>query len=139
MLPVSGFFAHGAWTLGADRYTYLPLFGLWIALGAVATSRWLVPRPTLADPRSRAAIAGLLVLLAVWGISTHRQVQHWRDTETLWAYTLEREPANPTALNNLGFHYLERERYDEAVPLLATAVAVEPDNLRALLNLGFSS
>jgi hypothetical protein len=138
MLPVSGLFAHGAWTLGADRYTYLPLFGLWIALGAVATSRQLVPRPTLADPRSRVAIAGLLVLLAVWGISTHRQVQHWRDTEALWSYTLERDPANPTALNNLGFHYLDRERYERAVPLFATAVAVEPGNLRALLNLGFS-
>jgi hypothetical protein len=138
LLPVSSLFAHGAWTLGADRYTYLPMFGVWIALGAVATSRWLVPRPTLADPRSRATLAGLLVLLVVWGISTHRQVRHWRTTETLWSYTLERDPANPTALNNRGFHYMSQERYAEAVPLLGTAVAIDPGNLRALLNLGFS-
>jgi tetratricopeptide (TPR) repeat protein len=138
MLPVSGLLAHGAWVLGADRYTYLTLFGLWISLGAVLTSRWLVPRATFSDPRSRVAMTGLLVLLAVWGISTHRQLQHWRDTEALWAYTLERDPANPTALNNLGFHFLERERYEEAIPMLTTAVAVEPGNLRALLNLGFS-
>jgi tetratricopeptide (TPR) repeat protein len=138
LLPVSGLFAHGAWTLGSDRYTYLPMFGLWIVLGAVATSRWLLPRPTLADPRSRATLASLLVLLVVWGISTHRQVGHWRTTETLWSYTLERDPANPTALNNLGFHYMSQERYSEAVPLLGTAVAIDPGNLRALLNLGFS-
>jgi tetratricopeptide (TPR) repeat protein len=125
-------------TLGADRYTYLPLFGLWIALGAATTSRWLVPRATLSDPRARVAITGVVVLLAVWGISTWRQVQHWRDTETLWSYTLERDPANPTALNNLGFHYLELERYEEAIPLLGSAVAVDPGNLRAVLNLGFS-
>jgi tetratricopeptide (TPR) repeat protein len=77
-------------------------------------------------------------LLAVWGISTQRQVQHWRDTESLWSYTLERNPANPTALNNLGFHYLELERYEEAIPLLGSAVAVDRGNLRAVLNLGFS-
>jgi tetratricopeptide (TPR) repeat protein len=138
MLPVSGLFAHGAWTLGADRYTYLPLFGLWIALGAAATSKWLVPSSTLSDPRSRVAIGALLLLLAVWGISTQRQVQHWRNTESLWSYTLERDPANPTALNNLGFHYLELKRYEKAIPLLGSAVAVDPGNLRAVLNLGFS-
>jgi tetratricopeptide (TPR) repeat protein len=125
-------------TLGADRYTYLPLFGLRIALGAAATSRRLVPSPTLSDLHSRVTLSGLLLLLAVWGISTQRQVQHWRDTESLWSYTLERNPANPTALNNLGFHYLELERYEEAIPLLGSAVAVDPDNLRAVLNLGFS-
>jgi tetratricopeptide (TPR) repeat protein len=138
MLPVSGLLAHGAWTLGADRYTYLPLTGFWIVLGAAATSKWLLPSWTLSDPRSRVTVGGLLLLLAVWGISTQRQVQHWRDTESLWSYTLARDPANPTALNNLGYHYLEQERYEEAIPLLASAVAVDPGNLRAVLNLGFS-
>jgi tetratricopeptide (TPR) repeat protein len=77
-------------------------------------------------------------LLAVWGISTQRQVQHWRDTESFWSYPLELDPTNPTALNNLGFHHLELERYEEAVPLLGSAVAVDRGNLRAVLNLGFS-
>jgi tetratricopeptide (TPR) repeat protein len=138
LLPVSGLFAHGAWTLGADRYTYLPLFGLWIVLGALATSRWLVPHPSVSDARSRVAIGGLLALLLVWGISTQRQVEHWRNTEALWTYTLQCDPANPTALNNLGFHYLELERYERAIPLFYSTVALEPGNLKAVLNLGFS-
>jgi len=134
--PVSGLLAHGTWILGSDRYTYMPLVGLWIVLGAAATSKWLMPRPNLPDARSRVAITGLLIVLAVWGISTARQVQHWRDTETLWTYTLEHDPANPTALNNLGFHFMKQDRYEEALPLLHSAVRADRGNVKPVLNLG---
>jgi tetratricopeptide (TPR) repeat protein len=138
MAPVSGVFAHGTWILGADRYTYMPLFGLWIILGAAATSTWLVRRPTLADKKSRAAIVGLALVLAVWGIASFRQLQHWRTTETLWTHTLELDPANRTALNNLGYHFMREKRYEEALPLLGSAVAYDRGNLKPVLNLGVS-
>jgi Tfp pilus assembly protein PilF len=138
MLPVSGLFAHGTWFLGADRYTYLPLFGLWIAGGAIATSKWLVPSPAISDARSRAAICGLVLLLAIWGISTNRQVRHWRNTEALWTHTLARDPANRTALNNLGFYLMEQDRYLDALPLLGSAIALDRGNVKPVLNLGVS-
>ena len=36
-----------------------------------------------------------------------------------------------------GFYYA-RERFDEAIPLLGTVVAIDPGNLKAVLNLGYS-
>jgi hypothetical protein len=138
LFPVSGLLSHGALTLGADRYTYLTLFGVWIVLAAILTSRWLLPDPIAATPRSRWLVAGLVILLAIWGLSTWRATWRWRNTTALWTHTLAKDPANPMALNNLGFHYLAQERYRDAIPLLRTTLVVDPKNLKALLNLGFS-
>ena len=138
LLPVSGLVPHGAWTLGADRYTYMTTFGFYILLGGWAASPGILPKLSFDNSRGRIVAVSISVALCLLGFSTHRQLQHWKNTEALWSYTVAQDPANPMALNNLGFHYLLHERYGEAIPLLAVVVAVDPGNLKAVLNFGFS-
>lgn len=138
ILPVSGLFTHGDWLIGADRYAYMSVLGVWIVLGAAVTSTWAMPDLRLGDLRSRIAIAALLGVLVTWGITTYRVTRHWGTTETLWHYTLELDPANRTALNNLGYFFMARQRYEEGMPLFASAIRVDPGNLKPVLNLGVS-
>jgi tetratricopeptide (TPR) repeat protein len=138
IFPVSGLFTHGDWLIGADRYSYMPLLGVWIALGAIATSTWAMPEPTLRDWRARTAAGMLALVVTTWGVTTWRVTQHWGTTDRLWNYTLEIDPANRTALNNLGYFYMSRERYEEGLPLFASAIRVDPGNVKPVLNLGVS-
>jgi hypothetical protein len=138
ILPVSGIVGHGHLILGADRYTYLPLTGLWIAAAAVLTSRRVVPSLRPGSPRAQLWLTGLVLVLLVWGVSTHRQVQHWRDDESLWRNAIELDPANALALGNLGYFEVQQKDYDEAIPLLVKALILDPSDLRAALNLGVS-
>ncbi len=86
----------------ADRYTYLPLTGIFMALA------WSLPR---LQSRARLALgAGALVLLAALGVASRRQVAVWRSSETLFAHALAVSPGNYVALVQV------RQRADEPGP-----------------------
>ena len=136
ILPVSGILAHGHLTIGADRYTYLPLIGASIALGAVATSKPWMPAPIASNRWGQLAVAVWITLLACLVTASNRQLEYWRNDESLWTRTVEIEPDNALALNNLGYVYLGTQRFEAAVPLLIRALETQPNNLRAILSLG---
>ncbi len=48
---------------------------------------------------------------------------------------VEQKPQDASAFNNLGFNYLLRNNYAEAIKTLQTALAIEPDNSRIQNNL----
>jgi len=139
ILPVCGLFMHGDWLRGADRYTYMPLVAFWVVIGAAATAKPVMREVGMGDLRSRIIAAALLLVLATWGVTTFRVTRHWARDETLWTYTLEVDPANRVALQNLGTVYMSQQRYEEAVPLLSSAIRLDPGhNIAAPLNLGFA-
>src|SRR5262249_18717812 len=74
LVPVLGLVQVGGQAL-ADRYTYVPLIGLFMALvwGAADLAAWRLPRPYLA-----AAAAAVLVACAV---QTATQVGYWRSSQ----------------------------------------------------------
>jgi protein O-mannosyl-transferase len=117
LVPVIGLVQVGDQAL-ADRYTYVPLIGLFIA------ASWGLHELIQRRPRWRAAgivaAAGVLLLLA-WG--TRWQLSHWRNSETLFTRALAITKNNYVAHNNLGnvldfsgrhelarMHYLETLR-----------------------------
>ncbi len=137
ILPVSGLFAHGDWLLGADRYAYMPLLGIWIVIGAALTAKPLLPELAFGDLRSRSVATVLLVVLVTWGITTFRVTRQWGYSQTLWSYTLQVDPGNRVALQNLGTVYMMQQRYEEALPLLSSAMRLDPGhNFAVPLNLG---
>jgi tetratricopeptide (TPR) repeat protein len=102
LAPSSGIVSYGS-QLVAARYSYLACVPWAILAGAVATR-------LAADPGARrlgrsgqvaaaSALAALLVGLA--GLSWW-QAWIWRDSETLWAYTLEVAPGSAVAHVELG-------------------------------------
>ena len=121
LLPVIGLIQVGGQS-HADRYTYLPTMGLLIALVWAAAE--------LAGPARarRGALTGLaLVVLTALGLATARQVARWRDTRTLFAYTLSVTRDNPIAHEYLGDVLLKEGRLADALPEYRDAVRFAPE------------
>ena len=129
LVPVIGLVQVG-WQGRADRYTYLPQIGLYIAVTwAVAdlTALWRHQRTVLTT-------AAILTICALsWRAWT--QTRYWRDSETLFRHALAVTTNNDVAENNLGIVFLRQGKLDDAISLLQAAVALRPDNSPAHENL----
>ncbi|MFG0247536.1 MAG: glycosyltransferase family 39 protein [Phycisphaeraceae bacterium JB051] len=106
LLPITGILQTGQQS-HADRFTYLPMIGLLVAVGwwladAVRLPKWLK------HPMTRAVLAAVLLLLSF------RQVSFWRNDITLFSHTLNVTGYNPMAHHQLGVAYLQREQYEPA-------------------------
>jgi len=115
----------------ADRYTYFPSIGLFVAVvWAVAdfSVRW----------RFRTAfLAGATALaLLVCGSVTWFQVRHWRNSITLWTHCLAATRGNATAHYQLGHALQHSGQANEAMKQYREALRIKPDHLDANLNLG---
>ena len=67
-------------------------------------------------------------ILLTLGLLTWRQAGIYRDLETLYTDTLARNPGCWMAWGNLGAHYLNQGRYEEALPCLETANSLYADS-----------
>ena len=109
LVPMIGIVAVGEQAM-ADRFAYIPLIGLFVAvvwfLDAVA-SEYRIPKTLL-------AAAGALAVVSL-GCLSYRQLSYWHDDETLWRYTLSVTGRNYMAHDNLAFALKKQGRSDEAV------------------------
>jgi tetratricopeptide (TPR) repeat protein len=137
LFPVIGLVQVGGQAM-ADRYTYVPLTGIFIA------AAWALADLAARLPRARIPLAAAcMAALAALGLAAHAQAARWRDSITLYEYALRISPANPVVLGNLGDAYLQARHYEDAVATSRRALAVEPDSIgnrrnlsRALRKLG---
>ena len=129
LVPVIGLVQVG-WQGRADRYTYLPHIGLYIAV------TWAVADLT-ALYRHQRTILSTAAILVIGALSLRAWVQtsYWRDSETLFRHALAVTVNNDVAENNLGIVLLRKGKVDEAISLLQAAVDLRPDNSPAHENL----
>ena len=110
----------------ADRYAYLPFIGLFIMIcwGAADFRAETRTRqgPVSTDWMVWVSVAMLLAL----GITAHRQVRYWKDSETLWSHTLQVTSGNYQAEDNLASALMDRGEYEKALRHLRTAEAIYP-------------
>jgi Flp pilus assembly protein TadD len=130
LVPVIGLIPVGAHAM-ADRYTYFPLIGLFVALVWTATE--IAPGGRY-QPAALAAV-GVGVLL-VCAVVTSQQVRLWRNSETLFLHAAEVTRGNYVAHNGVGLHYFKQGRVDEAVRQYAAALQMNPLYDAAHSNLG---
>jgi len=130
LVPVIGLVQVGMQAM-ADRYTYVPLIGLFIVIA------WGVP-DLLAKWRYRRAIIATSagIVLSALTICTWLQVQHWKSSITLFEHALQVTPKNPVAHNNLGNALEQKGKIDEAIRHLSKALELKPDFAGAHNNLG---
>jgi tetratricopeptide (TPR) repeat protein len=129
LVPVIGLVQVG-WQGHADRYTYLPQIGLYIA------GTWAIWNLSAASRRRRVILgAAALLLMGALTCSAWIQTSYWRNSETLFTHALTVTRHNDVAENNLGIVLLERGQLDEAISRLQAAIDLRPENGPAHNNL----
>jgi Flp pilus assembly protein TadD len=132
LVPVLGFIQVGAQGL-ADRYTYLPLIGIFLA------AAWSFPGAARGAPEvRRASLAAAVAAVAVCALLAWVQVGHWQNSRTVFARALEVTENNWMAHNVVGISLMEEGRAAAAEEHFARAAAIRPIYWRALYNLGNS-
>jgi tetratricopeptide (TPR) repeat protein len=116
LLPVIGIIQVGEQAM-ADRYTYLPLLGIFIMIV------WSVP-----EKMHRAATAGAALALVVLSALTAWQVGYWQNSETLFCRAANVTSDNWLAYNHLASALAEQQRYPEALSVARTAVSIHPSD-----------
>ncbi len=130
LVPVIGLVQVGEQAM-ADRYTYVPLIGLFIVLAWGA-------REVLGRRRSlQLVLTGLAVsVLAVFMVATWFQVRYWRDSVTLYEHALAVTSGDFLLHFNLANELRERGELDAAVAHYAATIRADPTFAAAYTNAG---
>ncbi len=130
LVPVIGLVQVGVQALG-DRYTYIPLIGIFI--GAVFEARFWVGAWRL-GPLWPALAVGVMLLACV--TVTERQLPHWRNRLALFSHMIAVTGGNATAHVQLGIAFEEAGLPEKALSEYEQAVRLQPDMPEAHLNIG---
>ncbi len=132
LVPVIGLIQVGG-QARSDRYTYLTLVGVAVALVWLAGDLW---------PRRSAARRGLtlacVIVIVGLGAAAFRYVRVWRDSIALFQYTVGVTRDNYIVLNNLGSMLMSAGRNEEASSILRETARIEPEHCNAHYNLGLT-
>jgi protein O-mannosyl-transferase len=132
LLPVIGIIGIGLQG-HADRYTYLPHVGLYIAL------TWLIVDLSASWSRRKEIFAatGAVAVLALTFVAW-KQTTVWRNSETLWTHTLAVTKDNDVALTNLGTALMEQGKLDDALSYFQKAIDVRSGSEQRHYNFSLS-
>src|SRR5207245_2588922 len=118
----------------ADRYTYIPLIGLFIIV-AWGLGDLVARRPEL----RRIVIGGAIAAVAACAVCSWLQVRHWKNSVALWEHALAVSDDNYVARTNLGMAYMvEKRDAARAEEHFRAATRLRPGYVRGLSNLGLA-
>jgi len=132
LVPVIGFVQIGQQAM-ADRYTYVPLIGIFVAVAWVLAEFARRSRAArfLVATSAAFAMAGLLVVTRV-------QVRTWADSVSLFTHALAVTKDNWTAHNNLGGFFSESGKPDLAIAEFEKTLRIRPDFAEGHYNLALA-
>jgi hypothetical protein len=120
LVPVIGLVQVGIQSM-ADRYTYLPLVGIFVMV------TWTISDLSRSWHLSRArltAVAGMVLVACT--VLTWRQSGYWHDQFTLYTHAAEVIPDNVLTRNMAGSERIQRNLVEEAFRDFSAAVALDP-------------
>ena len=132
LVPVIGLIQVGKQAI-ADRYTYIPLIGLFIVIAWGTLdffAKWRFPYKNILF------FASAGVLLPTLMILTWMQVYHWKNAITLFEHAIKVTDNNYVAHNNLAIALSGRGKINEAIHHYEEVVRIRPNDTEALFNLG---
>jgi len=129
LVPVLGLVQVGE-QAHADRYMYLPLVGLGVALV------WLAGEVPRGSGLARGLTLVALVLIAGLGVQARRQVATWQDSISLFGRAVETSPQSSFCWNSLGLSYERLRDLPQAERCYRQALQVDPQSISARCNLG---
>ncbi|MFP4446657.1 MAG: tetratricopeptide repeat protein, partial [Desulfosudaceae bacterium] len=117
----------------ADRHTYTPLAGIFIAIPYFFNS--------LFDhrPKGQAAVTilGIVVLVILTTLSI-RQVKYWQNSQTAFEHAIRINPNNTRAWTNLGDVLLQKQQINQAIDHYIQALGTAPDTARIHAKLAYA-
>lgn len=122
LVPVIGLVQVGIQSM-ADRYTYIPFIGLFVAIA------WAVPR---------LPVVAVVIVVAVLAFAARSQTELWKDSIGLWKHTVRVTVGNPHAHINLANELVKNGHHLEAVAHFLEVVRLDPSFLDAHYNLGIA-
>jgi tetratricopeptide (TPR) repeat protein len=130
LLPVIGLVQVGSQAM-ADRYTYVPLIGLFIMLA------WAIPDSAVRGRHAKLSIAiGVAASLTALSLLTWKQVGYWRGSIQLFEHALEVTRNNVLAHFNLALALGSEERFAEAMAHQEAALRIYPNHNEARYEIG---
>jgi len=132
LVPVIGFVQVGMQSM-ADRYTYLPLVGIAIALVWEISDRM---ENSQAEWRHAAKAGSSSILLALCLALAWRQVSTWRNAITLFSHAVSVTTDNYVAEVNLGVALYYAAKTDDAISHFNAALRLRSDSPLPAFNLG---
>jgi tetratricopeptide (TPR) repeat protein len=115
----------------ADRYTYLPLIGLFVMFSwglHESWKRWRLP--------GGAAFAIAACILIACAAQTRQQLRCWQNSEVFFQHMLEVTENSSLAHYNLGLVLRQKGDLDGAIAHYRAALEITPDYVDAMINLG---
>jgi protein O-mannosyl-transferase len=147
LVPVIGIVPQVGDQAMADRYAYLPMVGvyiavIWTAAEALSSGVGLLARasakrvfPLTAMPRAAAVLS--VIWLATLAVAAARQVSYWADSRTLFEHALAVTDGNYVMANNLGVILAKQPGQSaQAIALYRQSLAWAPFHASAHANLG---
>jgi tetratricopeptide (TPR) repeat protein len=130
LVPVIGLLQVGSQAM-ADRYTYIPLIGLFLLIA------WGIPDMLANRPYQRIVLSAFAALiLLTLSVGTFVQVSYWENSVRLFKNTIKVTVKNWKAHNNLGIALFEQGKVDEAIHHYRKALSIRPGFVFAHSNLG---
>jgi len=120
LAPVIGIVQVGLQAM-AERYTYIPYIGLFIAVV------WLAGDAVANSPKIRVGTQLLaFAVIAACVVKTNAQVKVWKNTVTLFTHALEVDPRGELPNSSLGVQYLRQGKIAEAQTYFERALVYNP-------------
>lgn len=133
LVPVVGIVQVGSQSM-ADRYTYIPYFGLFVMVVFGAEELYASFK---LDRRVIALVAACMI--AALTLLAYFQTSYWRSNETLYAHSLSVTSNNFLIEHNYCHALMQQNRLDEAEPLCRESLEHRPNYYEALNTLGIIS
>jgi len=133
LAPVIGIVRVGVLNM-ADRYTYIPLIGLFIIVA------WCVPDLLKKwNYRKEILLALSALIILCLSIKTWTQVGYWQNSINLFNYALKVTKDNYLVHNNLGLVLFNEGKTEEAIYHYNMAIRIKTDFMLAYFNRGIAN
>jgi protein O-mannosyl-transferase len=130
LVPVIGLVQVGHQAM-ADRYTYVPLIGIFVGVAYGMAD-------LAGQSRFRKATVAVVGILMLGGclLGMENQLRFWRDDETIFAHAVAVTKNNALAQLHFGNALQQQGRFDEALAQFQEVLRANPNNVEARLNVG---
>jgi hypothetical protein len=130
LFPVIGLIQVGEQAM-ADRYTYVPLIGIFVILAwglSDLLKKWRYQKTGV--------ILGAALFLSALMVTTWLQVRHWSDNIEFYEHMIKVTDNNYMAHYNLGVYLANNDQIGEAINHYRKAIKINPRHANANNNLG---